>query len=99
MDLMSQHERLPGEPTCPACGTKADGYTAVGDENATPGTGDCSICAYCRAVAVYVVSDDGSVALRDATTEELMEIRRHPEVRAAQEAVAEMHRQYGAPRP
>lgn len=78
---------------CPACHASTDGYTGIGNSIA-PRDGDVSICAYCRNVAIFVVSGDHDYAFRDATSEELLVLSRDPMFVFAREGIAKMHKDH-----
>lgn len=74
--------RTPVSP-CPSCGAKNNAASGTG----TPGPGDVSICLYCGHISLF--ADD--LTLRPATDEELVEVKKHPEMLLAIEMV-EQHR-------
>jgi hypothetical protein len=55
---------------CPSCGKKLDDCTGVRDQNAMPGAGDVSICAYCAQILVF----DDKLALNIATEEDITKL-------------------------
>jgi C4-type Zn-finger protein len=55
---------------CPSCGKKLDDCTGVRDQNAMPGAGDVSICAYCAQILVF----DDKLALNIATKEDITKL-------------------------
>jgi C4-type Zn-finger protein len=55
---------------CPSCGKKLDDCTGVRDQNAMPGAGDVSICAYCAQILVF----DDKLALNIATEEAIAKL-------------------------
>ena len=64
--------KLQGNPVCPQCKNKADGYTKTVTGDA-PRTGDIVVCVYCAGVGIYEV-DNGQVSIRSATKRELQQI-------------------------
>jgi hypothetical protein len=64
---------LPGNPRCPYCYNKADGYTSTSDKEA-PRTGDVTICLYCAGIGLYEVAEDKTVKVRKPTPDELEDI-------------------------
>ena len=64
--------KLPGNPVCPKCKSKADGYTKT-MTGGLPRTGDIVVCVYCGNVGMYEVDSD-KVSIRTATNRELQQI-------------------------
>jgi hypothetical protein len=84
--------RQPGRMTCAACGYTPDafGYAEKNpDSPRAPQAGDWSVCFRCGEVAVIEVHPLLGAALREATTEELVEFAADP-VNAA--TVWKLHR-------
>jgi len=68
-------ERLATSPGCPSCGHIIDGYTSSELDNASPKTGDVSICWYCGEIMVF---DGNPLSVRKPTTEDMQEIKKMP---------------------
>jgi len=61
---------------CPSCHIQMDGaYHANGEGGPEPG--DPSICGYCAEILFYTHTPEG-LALRSATSEEIVELLRDP---------------------
>lgn len=87
---------IPGDPRCPACGSKLDGFTDVSLEDARPSPGDGSICAYCAAMLTFDRSEKGRLILRYPTDKELAVFTVDPKMILARDAVMEMIRVIGS---
>src|SRR6187399_2559969 len=70
--LVMKTPKLPGKPTCPKCGERADGYTET-ELNTFPNTGDVCVCAYCGSINLYEVTEN-KVAVILPTHEELKKL-------------------------
>lgn len=86
-------ERLPGMPTCPACGHLLDGAIAVHLVDAMPQPGDVTVCSHCAAWLVFMPAT-GSVglALRYPTDDELRVMLADDRMALATEVVLQMIR-------
>ena len=80
--------------TCPTCGYKMDGHSAIGEEDAVPSAGALSLCIACGSLAVYA-DVLGQLVLRQPTGEERGEALQIPTLVAAMFA----HRQARAANP
>ena len=80
------------EFTCPSCGAKVDGHTAVGHEDVDPDPGDVSICLYCSGISIYT-----PLGLREVTDEEWHSIMAQEDVQKALAAIAAVRAQGGIP--
>lgn len=76
---MSAH-RVPGNPTCPACGATLDGASDAGPSDAQPERGDASVCVYCMAIVVFDDDPDGGMRLRNPTDSELLAAMANPAI-------------------
>jgi hypothetical protein len=82
--IMSERYKLPGEPKCPNCHNKIDGFTQVDLKDVQMKVGDYSICSYCATGMSY----EGESTFRALTEEEVFLARlTMPEFRKAEEAI------------
>lgn len=93
---MTKQGQLPGPaPRCPQCMAKLDGWTAM-DDLAEPKHGDATVCIYCGAVGVFVMTPLGML-MRPPTNAERADIERHPDIVAAH-SVARLYQWNRGPR-
>lgn len=69
--------------TCPSCGAKVDGHSAIGHGEVDPDPGDVSICLYCSGLSIYT-----PYGLRVTTDEEWRSIMAQDDVQKALAAIA-----------
>jgi hypothetical protein len=61
--------QLPNSPSCPRCGSLADGYTSIGD-TVSPDEGAFTVCFYCGTMSVFEQRQFG-LDLRELDEEEI----------------------------
>jgi hypothetical protein len=89
MRLNPRHKhRLAGNPRCPLCNSRLDGFTAISDKDVTPRHGDISICCYCATPLMV----EGETWVR-LTGEDLAEALADPRFQRALAAVEIWRRQ------
>lgn len=76
MDNLSDWVRL--DRTCPHCGKRNDGHTAIDGEPAVPKPGDVSLCFTCGGLGIY--TED---AMRKPTDDELFECMQDEQLKRA----------------
>jgi hypothetical protein len=69
---------------CPECGALNDAASVIGELYARPHSGDASICAYCRHVAVF----NEDLTLREPSIDELLKFARDARVTVALKVLA-----------
>lgn len=76
---------------CPECGYAVDSAALVGDEgDAWPEPGNLALCIACAGMGIYVLAEDGSLALRLPTIKEKVELSQDEEVRQMRDKIVEV---------